>query len=700
MKLKSFQVKLFRSIRDSQVVNVEKITPLIGENDSGKTNLLHALAQLNPIQHEIKVPQHTDIPNFLTSKTEGENWKPIVKSDWEMEEADKNELSKIWKIGKNISKVRVEKNFFENTSAIVKFEIPSELEVIRSCFLELIEKIEQRYSIPAKRVGQSNKLLKLRLELLNSSKKFSDKLKAKSSIEAILEDSKKFLESLNQFAEGLGNTPVLIRELIDNLSIESTSQKLKSHIIENLLPKFLYINEYPVLETKQNLFDIINSVGLGTTTKGIQNYIKLCEFAGIDLNELQRFSESGTSSGRNTLFNVANVRMTEIIENFWSNKECHFEFNIDKDDLNAFITSDLKPRTKIELDKEGFGFQTFLSLAVKFADNQEIGKLRNSIFLLDEPGLHLHAQKQEDLVNYFLNDIENQVLYTTHSPFMIPMKKLGLLRTVKKISSKGTVVSNEIKGEDKSLFPLQSALGYTISQSLFIDQKNLIVEGITDFMAVIAMSEFLNKKDKSGLADGIVVTPGNGTPKNKHLATWLSCQNLDVIVLFDYERNSEKIAKELVDSSPIERDQIILISDVISSGKTHFADIEDLFGLEFYEILIQECYSRDIERKVFTVKGKQGRLVSIITEALKNCEINFDKRKPLDLLSTKSKLELEKIITIEAENNFRKLFEMVNTKFVNLENTKFGKNSDSKLEEISERMSKDDANGEKNEEMK
>src|SRR6185437_5675102 len=48
MRLKSYQVRNFRSVDDSGPIEVDGVTALIGTNESGKTNLLLPLWKLNP----------------------------------------------------------------------------------------------------------------------------------------------------------------------------------------------------------------------------------------------------------------------------------------------------------------------------------------------------------------------------------------------------------------------------------------------------------------------------------------------------------------------------------------------------------------------------------------------------------------------------------------------------------------------------
>ena len=97
----------------------------------------------------------------------------------------------------------------------------------------------------------------------------------------------------------------------------------------------------------------------------------------------------------------------------------------------------------------------------------------NLVVLLDEPGLSLHGKAQYDLLRFMREELmpKYQVLYTTHSPFMIEANNLLSCRTVEDVVTKddevlGTKVGSDILSTDSdTLFPLQAALGYDITQA-------------------------------------------------------------------------------------------------------------------------------------------------------------------------------------------------------------------------------------------
>lgn len=134
------------------------------------------------------------------------------------------------------------------------------------------------------------------------------------------------------------------------------------------------------------------------------------------------------------------------------------------------------------------GHDTAPGLALRHFDrvaHQIKKKHPDLIILLDEPGLSLHARAQEDLLRYIDEELapRHQVIYTTHSPFMIP-RQLVRVRTVHdvwydkhgEIIVEGTKVGDDVLSTDPdTVFPLQTALGYELTHSLFVGKKTLCV---------------------------------------------------------------------------------------------------------------------------------------------------------------------------------------------------------------------------------
>jgi predicted ATP-dependent endonuclease of OLD family len=110
-------------------------------------------------------------------------------------------------------------------------------------------------------------------------------------------------------------------------------------------------------------------------------------------------------------------------------------------------------------------------------------------------------------LRYFKDKLapNHQVIYTTHSPFMVPTDNIMSVRTVEDVvryrpdeepEVLGTKVGDDVLSTDRdTLFPLQGALGYELSQSLFVGEHTLLVEGPSD---VLYLQVFSNKLKSLG----------------------------------------------------------------------------------------------------------------------------------------------------------------------------------------------------------
>ena len=103
-----------------------------------------------------------------------------------------------------------------------------------------------------------------------------------------------------------------------------------------------------------------------------------------------------------------------------------------------------------------------------------------------------------------------------------------------------------------ALFPLQSALSYTMAQSMFIGKKNLVVEGITDLWILKNMSRVLQSVSKVHLNNEIVIVSANGAAKIPSLVYPCNkSQELDVAVLLDADSAGQRSYECIVKSKTL-----------------------------------------------------------------------------------------------------------------------------------------------------
>jgi len=120
------------------------------------------------------------------------------------------------------------------------------------------------------------------------------------------------------------------------------------------------------------------------------------------------------------------------------------------------------------------GFLWYLSFYINFIATSIESKSNSYLFLLDEPGLHLHPAGQKDLTQ-LLEQLaqKNQLIYTTHSPFMIDRNFPDRVRLVNK-TNEGTSIDNEAYRENWR--PLRQSIGLTVGDLFFFNTKGLFVE--------------------------------------------------------------------------------------------------------------------------------------------------------------------------------------------------------------------------------
>src|SRR5205807_4831315 len=153
-----------------------------------------------------------------------------------------------------------------------------------------------------------------------------------------------------------------------------------------------------------------------------------------DKDALQRYRDQ--LDGRSYQLNAASVKLTDEIRRVWvpdTNKDEADRLRVvaDQQYLKVVVEDDLG--VEIELDQRSEGFQWLVSFfVVFFAESAD--RHKNAVLLLDEPGLSLHGLKQPEFRSTISRLAEsNQLLYTTHSPFLVGPDELHRVRVVEMI---------------------------------------------------------------------------------------------------------------------------------------------------------------------------------------------------------------------------------------------------------------------------
>ncbi|MCH0759369.1 AAA family ATPase [Klebsiella pneumoniae] len=447
-----------------------------------------------------------------------------------------------------------------------------------------------------------------------------------------------------------------LEDTLNEISNDSTRAQRAREWILTKIPVFVMVDEYPELNGHHQMAEYNNRKQQGKLTNADINFEKLCKVAGIDPAELT--ANRNNSDVRNQLVNRAGAVVTTEIRRLWQDKPLKIRFNVDSDYFDTYVSdSNNAYDVEVNLDERSRGFKWFFSFYITFFADTKGGSAENAIILLDEPGLYLHAKSQADLLNHLTNDFDNQIIYTTHSPFLVPIKNISDIKTVSIAEDKGTTVTNDPSGDSTTLFPLQAALGYDIAQSLFIGSHNLIVEGVTDFWYLSTISDVLTSVGRKGLNSKITITPAGGAQRVSYMVSLLSSQNLNVVVLLDDEKQSRETSTELQQQGMLTRKNVIFVSDALESKRDE-CDIEDLFNRETFLQMVDESY--DLKPATLKLNDKIPRIVKQIESAFSADKKHFVKAKPARAFMNRMKDGDNQILSKEELDRFEKLFDLIN----------------------------------------
>ncbi|MGA6099102.1 ATP-dependent nuclease [Stutzerimonas marianensis] len=383
--------------------------------------------------------------------------------------------------------------------------------------------------------------------------------------------------------------------LVSTLNHAVEIQEFLSYLDKNK-PIFVLYSNYFRVKPIIHLSNLATRLANGSLDDDAYDYgnnclLKLLGFTAQELSDLGRTSDPSYKTTdidsfrekldqRSYQLNAASVELTQQIIKVWNPDDKKAEasrlrLTADGQYLKVVVEDNLG--VEVELDQRSEGFQWLVSFFIVFFAEAK-GKHKNTVLLLDEPGVSLHALKQREFRKTIsLLADENQTIYSTHSPFLVGPDELDLVRVVELTDrTDGTKVHTTVSSSDPAaLLPLQEALGYDLAQSLFANQRNLILEGLTDYWYVEAIASLLKEAGNASLQDKIALVPANTASKVVYFATILTSHNLKVAALLDSDNAGDQAARQEVLIHRLSNKRILRTSDY-AVPKIEHAEIEDL----------------------------------------------------------------------------------------------------------------------------
>ena len=634
MKLTSINVRMFRNILDSSEVIIQPdVTCLVGKNESGKTAFLQALWRLHParLNPKFSVPEH--YPAWL-------------------EKRHRNE-------GKVLEDVHP-------VEAVFSWE-PADREAVEKCFgpdlipasatLRLWKTYDNKYgwehgcseaSAVANLLG-AVELPKESRKLLKPAPTF------KQLAQLVQEQLKKEAEDTEATA-ALENVAAKSKELLGD---EGFSGKLWS-IVHPRIPRFFYFADYSKLPYTVKIDHVLNA-GDEKLTESEATARALLRLGGA---EDEYLLNPDYERRKRELENVSNA-LTDDVLKYWSqNRELRVQPEITQrteqrpngqhsvlDELKVRIW-DNRHSLSLPFDQHSAGFQWFFSFLAAFSEYEFHDP--PVVILLDEPAVGLHAKAQADFLRFIEERLTKrcQVIYTTHSPFMVQPGHLERVRMVEDHGKEeGSTVSSDVLTRDAdTLFPLQGALGYDLVQHLFVAEHNLVVEGTADYTYIRLISDFLAQQGRTALDPRWSIVPVGGADAIPTFVALLG-QHLNVTVLLDSRREGHQRLERLAKDGYLDKQRIILLGDILGQK---LGDIEDLFEITEYLELYNKAFGASLTEAALTGSDP------IVSRIARHVGVDrFDHGRPADILLRERDTYLPRLSETSLQR-FEHLFERIN----------------------------------------
>ena len=294
----------------------------------------------------------------------------------------------------------------------------------------------------------------------------------------------------------------------------------------------------------------------------------------------------------------------------------------------------------------------------------------NLVILLDEPGLSLHGTAQSDLLRYIRQELlpNYQVVYTTHSPFMVDATDLMSVRTVEDTTNEnglplGTKVGDKVLSTDsETLFPLRAAIGYDITQSLFVGEHCLLVEGPSDLLYLQWASRQLEGKGRTKLDSRWTIIPTGGISKLGTFASLFAGHHLDVAIFTDLHQGDKRQVQALQEHQLLAANRVFTAPQFTDKNE---ADTEDLIGWSLYRKIVNRCFDFKKDKKLPQKQqnGTSQRVTETVQEHFRTVATEgpeFDHLTPaIYLLEHESRFRDDPNIDTTL-NRFEELFRTIN----------------------------------------
>jgi hypothetical protein len=646
MILESVRVENFKCIDDSTEFSIRALTALVGKNESGKTALLKALYRVNPILPTEATFQDIEYPRRRWAAYRQRRHKApdrVITTTWRLEDADIAVITQA--MGPDVlasTKVVVSKGYDNR----LRWQID----------------IDERRLVS--NLVRSAKLDGAELRSLWSVSGVGELVRALHALESPTPGQAALLADVQQrFPRGM----------FDDQAIA---------LLEARLPRFLYFAEYHRLPAEVAIDDLMRRKATNQLTVVDTIFMALLELANTTPEELQQIDQFEYLVAE--LESVSHRITREVLEYWSQDKALEVDFRCDSarpNDPPPFNTGYVL-RTRIRnrrhnvtlgFDERSAGFIWFFSFLVWLSHIRR-DDTRDYVILLDEPGLGLHARAQMDMMRFIREQLlpAYQVVYTTHSPFMIDAEHIDGLRTVEDSSAGDTVLGTKVgdrflSTNPDTLFPIRAALAYDVASRAVAGKQTLLLDRPSDILYLKWFSRELQLQNREHMDPDWSLVPIGGLDAIAPFAALFTGQDQKIVVLTDGLMSHPRRLEGLWERGLLQFGQILRPALYVDRED---AQIEDLLGRALYRELVTGAYelqeSTILEGDGTTASG--GPAPRVVTEVEQHFASmppwapRFDSFAPASyLFENTATLRLGLPGLEEALDRFEKLFRDLNS---------------------------------------
>lgn len=610
MKLLKYRVTNFRSVEDSGWIETDNVTSLIGVNESGKTNLLVPLWKLNPAR-DGEIQPTSDYPKskFAAIDAAPDHYC-FVEAVFELANPTPLLLARTKRSAEDLKLVSV-KRFYNGTYSVSFPNCPKETSQPKETVLE--ELTPAFADIKTALDNESDQALSTSVSAVLS--EVTNRLSDTSSLELTLSDATELAKLCNDFpgrfpkGSPLGKVVRTLKKKISELEdgfYNTPPEKVPTvkDLILRSIPKFVYYSNYGNLDSEIYLPQVVENAerdDLGSKESAKARTLRvLFSFVALEPEEildLGRDFEDPSAPGRrptpeeieeiaerkrkrSILLQSAGTNLTREFKDWWKQGTYRFRFQADGNHFRIWVSDEERPE-EIELESRSTGLQWFLSFYLVFLVESD-KEHDNTILLLDEPGLSLHPLAQRDLSDFFESLSEsNQIIYTTHSPFLVDADMLDRARKVfigKDGTTKASADLRQGFGDPRksgAAYAVYSALNMNVAESLLVGCQPIIVEGPSDQHYMSMMKAHLIGLKKIAPKQELVFPPAHGANNAKVVASILTGKDEALpIILLDGDDAGKRMQNDMKNGLYQSEKDKILSTDQYSSFEK--SEVEDL----------------------------------------------------------------------------------------------------------------------------